>query len=136
METYVNPTRETWKDLPLPNGATLLPEVQTIQTGTWVPLRVDATVEVCGVTWMRVYGGFGDRFDREDWAAVLPGVSVSVCDYNWNGSDFGPSYNSFEDACRGQLEQGLRHAKLKQAEMESKLEDVRESVALLEKVLA
>lgn len=117
---------------PLQNGAVLLPEIQTIQTGNWVPQQVDASVEVCGVTWVRVYGGMGGRFDREDWVAVLPGISVSVHDYHWNGSDFGPSYGSFEDACREELKRSLYFAKERLIKEQNKIDTLKEGIVLLE----
>lgn len=120
----------------LQQGAELLPKIEEVQRGNWSLLKVDASIAIHGVVWLRVYGGFGGRFDREDWIADLPGVSISVCDYHWNGSDFGPSYPSFEDACRGQLESGLRHARTSKAEAESEVAVFSDTIARLEAALA
>lgn len=120
---------------PLQPGAELLPEVRTVTVGTLVPQKVDATINSAGLTWFRVYGGFGGRFDREDWIADLPAISVSVCDYHWNGSDFGPSYDSFENACRGQMEFALRSARHTKSQMEAKLTMITAGIAQLERCL-
>lgn len=117
---------------PLQKNAVLLPQVESVDIATFVPLKVDARVEVCGVTWLRVYGGFGGRFDREDWIAVLPAVAISVCDYYWNGSDFGPSYGSFENACRERLTQAVSFARSKKSKLESEIDKLIEAITLLE----
>lgn len=116
-------------------GAELLAETITLKTGTLVPQRVDASLELFGLTWFRVLGGFGGRFDREDWIADLPGINVTVCDYHWDGSDFGPSYGSFEDACRGRLEDALCVARATKLEMEAQLATLTSSIARLEQCI-
>lgn len=113
----------------------MLGQVRTVKVGTLVPQQVDATLDMFGVTWFRVHGGFGGRFDREDWIADLS-VSVSVCDYNWNGEDFGESFGSFENACRMTLQQALRRARLEKAKAEARCTDLAAVIARLEQIPA
>jgi hypothetical protein len=120
---------------PLQSGAKLLAQTATVRTGTLKPQEVDASLDLVGLTWFRVHGGFGGRFDREDWIADLPGVSVTVCDYHWNGSDFGLSYGSFEAACRGQLEFSLQNARTAKSEAETKLATLAAAIARMEQCL-
>jgi hypothetical protein len=82
----------------IPHGYELIHSPVELQLGTFVPLVYDAKLQRNTIMWYRVQNGFGSRGDREDWVADLP-VSVSVSDYHWNGSDFGPSYGTFDNAC-------------------------------------
>lgn len=94
----------------LPKGAKIIKPI-TKKVGTWVKLGFDAKVMRNGITWLRVKGGFGGRGDREDWGAVLPGISLFVSDYHWNGDSFGESYGSFDNAVKAKTYEALKYAK-------------------------
>lgn len=89
--------------------------------GGYVAMEYDAKLTRRGVDWYRCKDGMGQRGDREDWVADLPGCSVSVNDYNWNGKDFGPSFKSFEDALDGMLKMALHHHEVSTQEKREKL---------------
>lgn len=116
------------KSFKLPKGAILFKNPLTKKTGIWNELTFDAKVERYGITWLRVMGGFGSRsqagwhfrpttaWPQEDWIADLPGICISVHDYNWDKGNFGTKYNCFNDAVIGETRGALDCA------MESKKE--------------
>ena len=55
----------------------------------WAEMEFDASVVRHGITWLHVKNGMGGGGDREDWVADLPGITLSVHDYNWDGQSFG-----------------------------------------------
>lgn len=93
----------------LPNGAIKIPTVE-MKMGNFIPQTVDAKIELYGITWYRVAGGFGGRGDREDWIADVHEVSICACDYQWNGESFGPDFGTFDNACLEALKSGLKYA--------------------------
>lgn len=111
----------------LPPGATLIDPPIQVKPATWIEQTVDASIVKNGVTWYRVKGGFGNRGNREDWIADLP-VSVSVHDYHWNGEDFGPSYETFDNACVEELKRALEHTKFLKAEAQQKVTEAQQKV--------
>lgn len=117
----------------LPSGAKVIP-ARKRNVGSWLPQVVDAEVERSGVTWYRVKGGLGGRGDREDWVASLPGLAVAVSDYHWNGEDFGPSYGSFDNAIRQELDLALEYAREQVRKAKLNLLALEASEKLLEKV--
>lgn len=115
---------------PLPKDATFLPEVQELKLGTWLPMKYDAEMTRHGVRWLRVYGGMGDRFDREDWVADLS-VCISIHDYQWNGSSFGADHGTMDNACYEELRSGLRYAIQEKEKAEKRLGELNHTIDLL-----
>lgn len=111
-----------------PESFEVIPVVE-LTVGAWKPMRFDAQTERFSVRWLRVLGGMSGKNDREDWVADLPAVCVSVHDYHWNGDDFGPSYESFDNACRVELRNELVYAT-------EQLERTRALAVELEKAIA
>jgi len=106
---------------------------ETLKLGTYTPQQVDARLQMHGVTWYRVKGGFGGQGDREDWIADLP-FSVSASDYNWNGAEFGADYGSFENALTENLRHATVHARYKVEELRAQVEKLDAALASLPEV--
>ncbi len=118
----------------LQKGAELLPKMQRIKLGQWPEMKYDAKLSFQGIVWYRVQGGMGERGDREDWVADIPGVCISIHDYYWNGSNFGPSYKSFEESMIGELKRGFRNHSHSVYQLRKKLSVAEESLALLKNI--
>lgn len=118
----------------LPEGGRLITPAK-LRLGRWVEMKYDATVKRAGVDWFRVKNGMGDRGDREDWCADIPGVSVAVHDYHWNGEDFGPSYGSFDAAVAGQLTFASQCLRERIADLKRQLESAEEGLLQTERAL-
>lgn len=117
----------------LPNGGELIP-VTRVKTGTWREMAVDARVERNGICWYRVKGGMGERGDREDWIAAVPGIGISVHDYHYNGEDFGPNHGTFDNACLQEALKQLEYAKQTRAEKKAELANLESGISLLETI--
>jgi hypothetical protein len=113
----------------LPPGAEAITPIE-LHLGRGLPQTFDAKITLRGIAWYRVRSGFGGRGDREDWIADLA-VSVSVSDYHWNGSDFGPDYGSFESACAAQAIRALQIAKQKLADARFEMHIMHQCVSKL-----
>lgn len=120
----------------LQKGAVLLPDVLTKETGTYVKMEFDARGEYFGLTWLRVKDGMGGRGDREDWVADIPGVSISVHDYHWNGEDFGANHGSFIGAIKAEMQLAFRYATGTEKELLAKIKEVRSGIALIRASIA
>ena len=123
----------------LPEGGELIDPVE-MELGSYVKLTYDAKVEMHGVTWYRVKGGLGQSnyrrtHEREDWVADIPRFSVSVHDYEWNGSDFGNNYSSMSEAMADALQRSLKWAEARVKETEENLEKDRNGLRSIKDVL-
>lgn len=72
----------------------------------WTEMEFDAAVFRHGVRWLHVKDGMGGYGDREDWVCDLPGVTLSIHDYNWDGQNFGANLGkTFDEAVVAAMEQ-------------------------------
>lgn len=92
----------------LPKGAKRIDPPLTKEVGNWVAMEYDAEFDWFGIRWLRAKGGFSDNGDREDWVADIPGVNISVHDYHWGGSSFGPNRGSFLGAIEAETKAALQ----------------------------
>ncbi len=115
----------------LPKGGKLIKPLRK-KIGTWVEMEFDATCRRNGLTWFRVKNGMGERGDREDWVADVPGVSISVHDYHYNGEDFGPSYGSFDNACLQESIRALHFAREELAKKRAALASLENGIKVIE----
>lgn len=118
----------------LPKGAQLI-EPREVKLATWLPQIVDAEIVLDGIKWYRVKGGFGNRHDREDWIADVPGISISTNDYSWNGEDFGPDYGTFENACKQNLIEALRFAEKQKEKLIADLHKLQQGINKLQEAV-
>lgn len=114
----------------LQDGARLISVRKT--TGTWVEMEYDARGEYFGIIWLRVKDGMGGRGDREDWVADIPGVSIAVHDYHWNGEEFGSNHGSFLGAIKAETQRALDYANRKLAELQQKTANMSGGIALIQ----
>ncbi len=103
--------------LPPPSGAVILPKPLRLELGAWVPMDYDASIEVDGIAWLRVHGGRGDGQrtgwnPREDWAAMVPGVALTVGRYFSKPSEWraGGQHADFFSAARAEVTAKLSYA--------------------------
>lgn len=104
-----------------------------LKIGGYVELEFDAKLVRNGISWYRVRDGFGQRGDREDWVADVPGHSLSANDYNWNGDVFGPSYGTFEKALDMQAAYAYGFVQQNIDKARRRLADLRDGEQLLER---
>lgn len=98
-------------------------------------MTFDASCVRCGITWLRVKGGFGDNGEREDWVADLPVTCAHVSTDDWCHGK-GKVHATFDQAVRTELARALDAAKRKRNELKEKLKQTDKGIAMLVGALA
>lgn len=120
----------------LPAGAVKVDPPVLIKVSSWVPQHVDAYYDCVGIKWARVVGGFGDHGDREDWIAVLPGVSMNVSRYRnepWRGTE--GENATMDDAIYAAMRSAVRYAKDRRRKAQDEVDGYSTQIRLLTKAL-
>lgn len=107
-----------------------------MKLGRCVEMEYDAALEFSGIRWFRVHKGMGCRGDREDWVADVPGICVSVHNYQWRAPFWGlVRYESFRAAMIGEAKSALESAAYRIAEKEKEVFTLRKGMESLERFL-
>lgn len=102
---------------------------------TWLPMHFDMRLNLDGLDWYRVKGGFGGHDDREDWVCGLPkdAVSASVSKFRmgvgqgwgWDGDE------TREQAMRHSIEGAIESSHTQIAEAEATIAALRAGLSRL-----
>ncbi len=106
------------------------------KVGSWIEQDIDAYLQLDGLTWLRVQGGFGDGqktdwHPREDWIALVPALSLNVNRTFVSPEKWNHGATSIHEAMRREVSASLASAHFEVLRVERRLDRLHRGVGML-----